>query len=121
MPSRPPRFTVIPNIPQDGISAWQFATLNAMKENIELLTGTRGDAAFPNSAVTRASVTVAPPPTVSMQQVTARGLGYTISGVTVPSIEDYINLVSDVQRLATDVVRLRETVSALIVQLKGLS
>lgn len=121
MPSRPPKFTIIPNIPQDGISAWQFATLNAMKENIELLTGTRGDAALPNSAVTRASVAVSPPPPISMRQVTARGLGYTISGTTIPSIEDYLNLVSDVQLLAGDVSRLRDTLSALIIQLKGLS
>jgi hypothetical protein len=121
MATRPPKFTIIPTIPQDGISTWQFATLNAMKENIELLTGTRGDAALPNSAVTRSSITVASPPVVTMQRVTAQGSGYTISGVTVPSIEDYTNLVSNVQQLAGDVVRLRETVNALIIQLKGLS
>ena len=50
MAVRPPRFTAIPNIPQQGLTDWQFVTLNAMKENLELLIGARG-----NSAVSAAA------------------------------------------------------------------
>lgn len=116
MTARSPRFTAIPNIPQQGLSDWQFGTLNAMKENIELLTGARGSSA---AALTRSSVTVTSAPTQTMQRVTAEGTGYTISNVTVPALEDYGRLILNVQQLANDVAALRNTVNALINQLKG--
>ena len=116
MTARTPRFTALPNIPQQGLTDWQFTTLNAMKENIELLTGARGNA---TAAVTRGSVTVQNAPTQNMQRVTADGSGFTISGVTVPSLDDYTKLVTNVQQLANDVAALRNTVNALLNQLKG--
>lgn len=118
MATRGPRFTAIPNIPQSGLTDWQANTLNAMKENLELLIGARGDG---NSAraVIGGQVTVANPPAQTMRQVTAQGAGFTISGVTVPSLEDYGKLVTDVQQLANDVANLRATVNVLINQLKG--
>jgi len=119
MAVRPPRFTAIPNIPQSGLTDWQFTTLNAMKENIELLTGARGNSAVSSTAVTRGSVTVTDAPTQTMQRVTAEGVGFTISGVTVPSLDDYTTLIVNVQQLANDVAALRNTVNALINQLKG--
>ena len=116
--ARSPRFTSIPSIPQSGLTDWQFNTLTAMKENLELLTGARG-----SSSATRAVVTgqigVQPAPSQSMAQVTATGVGYTISGVTVPSLDDYIKLTQNVQSLANDVANLRNTLNALISQLKG--
>jgi tRNA threonylcarbamoyladenosine modification (KEOPS) complex Pcc1 subunit len=54
-----------------------------------------------------------------MQRVTAEGAGFTISGVTVPSLDDYTRLVTNVQQIANDVAALRATVNALINQLKG--
>jgi hypothetical protein len=119
MAVRPPRFTAIPNIPQSGLTDWQFVTLNAMKENLELLIGARGNSAVSAAAITRGAITVAAAPTQTMQRVTAEGTGFTISGVTVPSLEDYGRLVNDVQQLANDVATLRNTVNALINQLKG--
>ena len=119
MAIRPPRFTAIPAIPQQGLTDWQFQTLNAMKENIELLTGARGVNAASATAITRGTVNVASAPPQTMQRVTAEGVGFTISGVTVPSLDDYAKLVSDVQQLANDVATLRNTVNALINQLKG--
>lgn len=114
--SRQPRFTAIPAVPQQGLNDWQFQTLNAMKENIELLTGVRGTGA---SAITRNAVTVADAPTQTMQRVTAQGVGFTISGQNVPSLDDYGQLINNVQQLANDVATLRNTVNALINQLKG--
>jgi hypothetical protein len=119
MAVRPPRFTAIPNIPQQGLTDWQFVTLNAMKENIELLTGARGNSAVSATAITRGSVTVQDAPAQSMQRVTAEGVGFTISGVTVPSLDDYVKLITNVQQIANDVAALRNTVNALLNQLKG--
>jgi len=119
MATRAPRFTSIPVIPQQGLNDWQFGTLNAMKENLELLTGARGANAASAAAVTKGSVSVSPAPNASMQRVTAEGTGYTISGVTVPSLDDYLKLISNVQQVANDVAALRATVNTLINQLKG--
>jgi hypothetical protein len=118
MAVRGPRFTAIPSIPQTGLTDWQFNTLNAMKENLELLTGARGN---DNSvrALVSGQVTVANPAAQTMTQVTAQGSGYTISGVTVPSLDDYAKLVTNVQQLANDVAALRSTLNVLINQLKG--
>jgi hypothetical protein len=118
MATRGPRFTAIPSIPQGGLNDWQFNTLTAMKENIELLTGARGaDNAV--RAVTKGQVTVPNPPAQTMTQVTATGAGFTISGTNVPSLDDYVKLASNVQQLANDVANLRATVNTLINQLKG--
>ena len=117
MAIRTPRFSTIPNIPQGGgVSDWQYQTLNAIKENIDLLTGARGVIA--SSAVTRGMISLAPVAT-GLQQLTARGSGYTVSGVTVPSLDDYVRLVNNVQQLTNDVAALRNTVNTLITQLKG--
>jgi hypothetical protein len=118
MTARGPRFTAIPNIPQAGLTDWQFNTLNAMKENIELLIGARGKDNTAR-AVVSGQVTVANPPKQTMTRVTATGAGFTISGVTVPSLDDFGKLVSDVQQLANDVANLRTTLNTLINQLKG--
>ena len=118
MATRGPRFTAIPSIPQGGLTDWQFNTLTAMKENLELLIGARGS---DNSvrAVTGGQITVSNPVSQTMTRVTAVGTGFTISGVTVPSLDDYSKLVLDVQQLANDVANLRTTVNTLINQLKG--
>ena len=117
MATRSARFVAIPNVPLQGLTDWQFQTLTAMKENLELLTGARGGTA--TSAVTRGSLTVTSAPAQNMVRVTADGSGYTISGVTVPSLDDYTKLISNVQQLANDVAALRNTVNTLIAQLKG--
>jgi hypothetical protein len=119
MAVRPPQFTAIPNIPQQGLTDWQFSTLNAMKQNLELLIGARGNSATSAAAITRGSITVVDAPAQTMQRVTAEGSGFTISGVTVPSLEDYGKLVNNVQQLANDVATLRNTVNALTSQLRG--
>lgn len=118
MASRGPRFTAIPSIPQGGLTDWQFNTMTAMKENIELLIGARGSDRSVR-AVVSGQITVANPPNQTMTRVSAGGAGFTIGGTTVPSLDDYIKLVSDVQQLANDVASLQATVNALINQLKG--
>lgn len=113
------RFTGIPSLPQSGIDPWQMSVLGSVKENVELLTGTRGEADNASRALTRGQFTVAPPPAPSLVALSARGTGVTISGVQVPSLNDYISLLRDVQLLANDVARLRATVDTLIQQLRA--
>jgi hypothetical protein len=112
------RFTAIPNIPQSGLTDWQFNTLNAMKENIELLTGARGESDAASRALTKSSVTVDYAPQQQMQRITAEGVGFVVSGVKVPALTDYEKLAVNVQTLANDVAALRTTVNNLIKQLK---
>lgn len=113
------RFSPIPNVPQSGVDFWQVQTLSAIKENVELLAGTGGELDGVSRAVTRGDVRVGSAPTQTMRQVTATGAGFTISGVQVPSLDDYVNLVTNVQQLANDVASLRNTVNVLINQLRG--
>jgi outer membrane murein-binding lipoprotein Lpp len=113
------RFSAIPNVPQSGVDFWQVQTLNAMKENLELLTGTGGELDGASRALTKSSITVGGAPPQTMSRVTATGSGFTISGVQVPSLDDYTKLVTDVQQLANDVATLRATVNSLITQLRG--
>ena len=114
-----PRYAAIPAVPVVGVDEWQSRILNALKENVELLTGTRGERDLASAAVNLARLTAEPPPTQTMRQVSASGSGVTVSGVNVPLLEDYNQLIVDVQKLANDVAALRATVEVLIAQLRG--
>lgn len=113
------RFTGIPDIPQVGIDEWQYRILEAIKQNVELLTGTRGEADGASAAITRSAITTRAPTSASFQVLSAKGTGYTIANVQVPSLEDYILLLRDFQSLAQDVANLRATVASLITQIRG--
>jgi hypothetical protein len=115
--ARGPSFTPIPAVPQSGLTDWQFRVLSALKEDVELLTGARANGAL--RALTKSQFTVADAPTQTMQQVTAEVVGFTISGVNVPSLDDYAKLVTNVQQLANDVAQIRNTLNTLIQQLKA--
>jgi hypothetical protein len=114
-----PRYTAVPAVPLVGVEEWQSQLLNALKENVELLTGTRGEPDLASVAINRARLTVQVPPVQTMVQVSAQGSGVTISGANIPILEDYTQLITDVQKLANDVANLRATVEVLITQLRG--
>lgn len=78
MAIRVPQFAAIPNVPQQGLTDWQFQTLNAMKENIELLTGVRSRSDTSLAALTKGTVTVSNAPTQVMQQISADGSGFSV-------------------------------------------
>jgi|GEM_PF-1674595 len=113
------RYTAVPAVPLVGVEEWQSQILNALKENVELLTGTRGEPDLASAAVNIARLAVSVPPVQTMQRVSANGSGVTISGANVPILEDYNQLLTDVQKLANDVANLRATVEILITQLRG--
>jgi hypothetical protein len=113
------RFVAVPDVPQAGLTDWQVNILTALKDNVELLTGGRRETGASSQAITRGSITVNDPPAQTMTRVTATGAGFTISGVSVPSLEDYNRLLVNVQQLANDVAVLRSTVAILLAQLRG--
>jgi hypothetical protein len=113
------RFTAISQIPQTDVPPWQYIILSSLKENVELLTGTRGEVDGSSRAVTKGGIAVTGAPTQTMQQVTAQGAGFSVGSGAVPTLSDYALLVGNVQSLANDVASLRATLNALITQLRG--
>jgi hypothetical protein len=113
------RFTGIPSLAQANIDPWQMAVLNSLKENVELLTGTRGEADGASRALLKGQMTTSPPAALQFTALSARGVGVTISGAQVPTLADYVSLLRDVQLIANDVARLRATVDTLIQQLRA--
>jgi len=115
------RFTAIPAVPQGGITDWQSVLISSVKENVELLTGLRGETDLASKAVTLGQITVNPMTAQNMQQVSAKGAGFTISGQEVAGLDDYGKLITDVQTLANDLAYTRSVLNALIRQIKGVS
>jgi hypothetical protein len=113
------RFTGIPSLPQVGVEEWQYRVLTAMKQNIELLIGARGEQDLSSRALLKSSVRLTAAPEPSIRAVSAVGSGFTVGGAQVPSLADYQALVKDVQLLINDVAQLRATVNALLTQLRG--
>lgn len=119
MATRTPGFVAVPTIPQVGIDPWQYYFLNSIKENIELLTGQRGDLGAGSRAVAKSQISVNAAPEQKMTRITAEGAGISVSGAQVPSLDDYAKLLSNVQELANDVAALRGTLNLLISQIKA--
>ncbi len=107
------RFTAIPNPPQSEMSSWQYQMLGAIKENVELLVGARGEKDGASRAITKAAITVIQAPEQSMRQVTAQGTAVNLEGAIVPAMDDYIELLKNVQALANDVASIRATLNTL--------
>jgi len=117
-------FAGIPSIPTSGLADWQSLVFSAIKENVELLTGTRGGAGANHAAVIRGNITVVSLGAQNMRQVSALGKGYTgltglPTGAGVADAVDFQKLVSDVQVLANDLAETRDVLNVLLTQLKG--
>jgi hypothetical protein len=112
------RFAGIPPIPQTDIPDWNARILAALKENVELLTGQRGELGADSQALTAGSITARNLTTVNYRGLSASGQGVAINNVQVPTLVDYSYLLRDFQNLAADVENLRNLVNILIDQLK---
>jgi hypothetical protein len=110
-------YAALPAVPQVGIPEWQFQFLNNVKQNVEILTGQRGDTGY--QALVAGQIGIQPMGDLNLRQVTATGAGFTISGVNVASAEDYAKLIVDVQTLIGDVAYIKDVLNALITQLKS--
>ena len=113
------RFTAIPAVPQGGITDWQSVLISSVKENVELLTGLRGEVDLASKAVTKGQITLEQMSDQNMKQISAKGSGFTISGQEVAGLDDYGLLLTDVQTLANDLAYTRAVLNALIQQLRG--
>ena len=113
------RFTAIPAVPQGGITDWQSVLITSVKENVELLTGLRGEADLASKAVTKGQITLQQMSEQNMKQVSAKGTGFTISSQEVAGLDDVGLLITDVQTLANDLAYTRAVLNALIEQLRG--
>ena len=83
------RFTSIPGIPQSSITDEQAFMISTIKQNLELLIGTRGEEDLQSKAVVKGDINVNTLNRQNMSQLTAKGAGFTISGQNVVSLEDY--------------------------------
>jgi hypothetical protein len=110
-----PKFHGIPAIPPEKVEQWQYDVMSALKENVEIMLGQRG----PGRVITNDTLGVEPAERQSMKQLSARGNYYNISGAAVPTIDDYINLLNDVQQLAIDVSNIQQALNALLVNMKA--
>lgn len=113
------RFVALPEVPE-GTLDWQTTLLSAMKEDVELLVGSRGEADSASTAVVRSDITAQQLGLQGMHSVTLDGDdGYNISGQDVASLNAMRNLRDDMQNLANDVFRTREALDLLIKTMKG--
>ena len=110
-------YAPLPAVPQVGIPEWQFQFLNGVKQNVEILTGQRGNSGY--EALIAGQVGVQPVGDLNMRQVTATGAGFTISGQNVASLDDHAKLIVDVQTLIGDVAYIKDVLNTLISQLKN--
>ena len=111
------RFVGLPDVPT-GVDAWQAQILDGLKINVELLTGGRGEGDRASQAITKGDIELLPPPEPDTTSLTARGAGFEIQGQKLVSLDDYTKLLSDVQRLMTEVEQLNRYVNILVQQLK---
>ena len=109
-------FSPIRDIPQTGLSEWEASMLGAMKENIEILINARVVGVH---AVMNDQITVTALATQQMRQTLTTGGYYTISGVNVPTLDDYLQLRIDLQQLANDLAETRSAYNYLLSQLKA--
>tara|TARA_R100001594_G_scaffold54753_3_gene88340 strand:+ start:605 stop:964 length:360 start_codon:yes stop_codon:yes gene_type:complete len=115
----PNRFTGIPAVPHEGLTDLQTQIFSSVKENVELLTGTRGEADLASRAVVRGEISVNTMPDQNLRQVTAKGVGVSISSNDVPTFADYNKLRQDVQTLADDLAYTRSVINLLVRQIRG--
>jgi hypothetical protein len=89
-------------------------TLKRIVEDLEILMGQRGD----GRAVTNDSVGVEAQQNMKLQQVRTPLGGTTSAAGGVPTYTEYINLVTDVQQLLTDVARIQYVLNTLILNMR---
>jgi len=117
-----PSYRAIPDISRQA-EPWEYDVLSAMKEDLEILMGTR----VPGVGAATTSVETSPNATMQTQtRITAAGNGYqTTSGgllpatVQVPALADYIKLATDVQTIMQDMTRIQGVLVALISELRS--
>ena len=99
------RFVGIPAIPTTDMADWEAQVFHAIKENVELLCGSRGEGDEASKAVIKGNISVS-----SMEDQDMR----VVSGIV-----DLQDMADTVQTLANDLAEQRNTLNTLIEQLKA--
>ncbi len=108
----PNRFVATPEVPTGGgLLDWQAVLFSAMKENIELLTGTRGEGDLISRAIVRGDIASTRLGTQSMH--TAQHYNEMATADALVAIRN------DMQNLANDVYHTRNAFNDLIKELTG--
>lgn len=115
----PGRFSPIPQPAAVEASSWQFGMLEALRENVELLTGFRGERDGASRAVLKSDIQVSQIRVPTLTRITAQGGGVPLSGVAVPTLQDYVELLRNVQQMADDMKRMQDTINTLITELRS--
>lgn len=127
------RFAVIPAVPYTGVEQWRVQTLNAMIQNVNLLTANQDLDSIATQAILRSSYDVngiVPAATyIPMQQLQNKplsgieyiGLGNgCIYDPTPPTYDTLVNqcaLASDMNKMLVEISDLRNVVNNIIAQL----
>jgi predicted ATP-dependent serine protease len=117
------RFVATPEIPTTGIPELMANILSALKENVELLTATRGEPNSESRVVARGDITASQLDTqslVSVQNVSPPGFtGPHVDANQIASLAAINGLKNDVQTLANDLAETRIALNLLIRNMTG--
>lgn len=112
------RFTAVPEVP-DELLDWQTVMFSALKENVELLTGTRGESDLASLAIVRGDVIVNQLGVQTMHSINlSNNLTPTAFNECAP-LDSFVDLRADVQTLANDLLTTRIAFDVLIRNLTG--
>lgn len=107
----------ISNPPLEGSSLARITFDTQVKELVEVLAGQRGSAS--EAAVIKGSISINVP-NMTRTAPTAQGtVIQTADGLIMAQGADYLKLVEDMRAVINDNVNLRNTIAALVSQLKG--
>ena len=112
------RYVATPEVPSTEIVA-QSILLSAFKENVELLTGTRGESDFASMAIVRGDLTVNQVGQQEMINVNRSSVVEPANTAAAASAATINDLRNDVQVLANDLFTTRQTLDLLIRNLTG--
>ena len=127
------RFAVIPPVPYTGVASWEVQTLNAMIQNVNLLTANQERSSITTQAVIRSTYNVGDiVPTaipVTMEQLPNNpmaganivsfgdGAIYDSNSATYPALVNQCVLASDMNKMIVEIADLRNAVNNIIIQL----
>ena len=121
-------FAPVPDVPLEGLNLAESSLFKALKENVEILAGTRTQGV---RAITSDVVTIQATDNQGHPRVTAAAFGYATTytngaqlaaqtgNITIISVTDYVNLVQDVQNVMNDLAKVQNALNSLIGQLRS--
>lgn len=116
MSRRQPVFSGVPNVPQ-GADFGTYQMFEALKTNVETLTGARGDRR--GAAILRGQITANTVEPLRVKQIAGASGAINVGGQAVPVFADFNALAIDVEKMLRDMETIRQTLNTLLVQLRG--